>query len=236
MSSGSAPVPARSRRPTREETRTRLLDAAARVFIERGIAAASVEEITEAAGFSRGAFYSNFDDKDALVLALLQRLTDASMAEIEDLLERYPDPDEYIRATQEMIVSPTRRAGNHDPVLSIELVLYALRNPAARPLLKERLDRAEAMIWRVVERNATALGLDAADNRRAIAAMIVAMDDGFALHSLVDPARDSIELFSTALDFLGEAGAAIAFTERHGGPGRAPTRPSARRKPPATRT
>ena len=220
--------PSRTRRPSRAETRTRLLDAAVEVFVERGIAAASVEDIADAAGFSRGALYSNFADKDALVLAVLQRITDEAVAEIEDLLERYPDPDDYVRATQDLMVSPGRRNGHHHPVLSIELVLYSLRNPAARPLLKDRLDRAQDAVWRVVERNARALGLDAADNRRAIAAMIVAMDDGFSLHSLVDPERDSIEAFSTALDFLAEAGVAIAFSEQHGQQGRAPTRPSTR--------
>lgn len=224
----SSDPPGRRRRPTREQTRARLLDAAATVFIERGIAAATVDEIAEAAGFSRGAVYSNFTDKDDLVLALLRRMTDDAMAEIEELLERFPDPDDYVRATQERMLSRSRRDGPHDPVLSVELVLYALRNPAARPLLKERIDRAEATVWRVVERNATALGLEAADNRRAIAAMIVAMDDGFALHAIVDPERDSIERFSTALDFLAEAGAAIAFAEQQGHPGRAPTRPSQR--------
>jgi AcrR family transcriptional regulator len=228
----SSSPPERARRPTRAETRARLLDAAADVFVARGIAAATVEDIAEAAGFSRGAVYSNFADKDALVLALLQKMTDDAMAEIEDLLERYPDPDDYIRATQESMVSPSRRNGHHDPVLSVELVLYAMRNPAARPLLKERLDRAEQTVWRVVERNATALGLGPADNRRAIAAMIVAMDDGFALHAIVDPARDSIEQFSMALDFLAEAGAAIAYGEQQGRAGRAPTRPSARGRPP----
>lgn len=228
--SSTSSTPSRTRRPTREETRTRLLDAAAEVFVARGIAAASVEDIAEAAGFSRGAFYSNFADKDALVLALLQRASDEAIAEIEDLLELHPDPDDYIRATQELMMSPARRNGHHHPVLSVELMLYSLRNPAARPLLKERIDRAEASIWRVVERNADALGLAAADNRRAVAAMIVAMDDGFALHAIVDPERDPVELFATALDFLAEAGAAIAFQERHGQPGRAPTRPSRRKR------
>ena len=46
--------------------------AAGPVFADRGIIGASVEEICEAAGFTRGAFYSNFADKDALVLALIQ--------------------------------------------------------------------------------------------------------------------------------------------------------------------
>ena len=46
--------------------------AATSVFADRGIIGASVEEICEAAGFTRGAFYSNFADKDALVLALIR--------------------------------------------------------------------------------------------------------------------------------------------------------------------
>jgi AcrR family transcriptional regulator len=214
----------RTKRPSREETRTRLLDAAAMVFIERGIGAASVEEIAEAAGFSRGAVYSNFADKDELVLALLQRMSQESVAEIEQLMADHPDPDDYVRATQAMLRPAGRRDGHHHPVLSTELVLYSLRNPAARPLLKERLDRAQDAIWRVIERNATSLGLNPADNRRALAAMINAMDDGFGLHAIIDPTRDPIEDFNTALDFIAEAGMAIALAEA-AGTKRQPTRP-----------
>jgi AcrR family transcriptional regulator len=61
----------RVRRPSRAQTRTALLAAAARVIARRGYAGASVEAITEAAGFSRGAFYSNFATKEELVLELL---------------------------------------------------------------------------------------------------------------------------------------------------------------------
>ena len=218
----------RQPRPTRRETRARLLDAAATVFIERGISSSSVEEIAEAAGFSRGALYSNFADKDELVLALLQTMTDEWTQETKELLEKHPDPDDYVRATQELLVSPTRRQRNHHPVLSIELVLYALRNPKARPLLKSRLDLAEEAIYAVIERSAAKLGINPADNRRAIAAMISAMDDGFSLHTLIDPTRDSLEAFSTALDFIAEAGAAIAVAEKSGQK-RKPTRPSVRK-------
>jgi AcrR family transcriptional regulator len=220
--------PSRVRRPTREETRSRLLDAAAVVFIDRGIGAASVEEIAEAAGFSRGAFYSNFADKDEIVLALLERMSQQSVAEIEQLMIDHPDPDDYVRATQAMLRQERRRDGLHHPVLSTELVLYSLRNPKARPLLKARLDRSQEVIWRVIERNATSLGLAPAGNRRGIAAMINALDDGFGLHAIIDPERDPIEAFNTALDFIAEAGAAIAVAEAAGRK-RAPTRPSADR-------
>ena len=194
------------------------------MFIERGIGASSVEDIAEEAGFSRGAFYSNFADKDELVLALLERMSQQSIDEIERLMIEHPEADDYVRATQAMLREPARRDGLHHPVLSTELVLYSLRNPKAQPLLKQRLDRAQDAIWRVVERNAASMGLQPAENRRAIAAMINALDDGFGLHAIIDPTRDPIEAFNTALDFITEAGVAIAAVEAAAGKKRAPTR------------
>ncbi|QGF23226.1 TetR/AcrR family transcriptional regulator [Raineyella fluvialis] len=59
--------------PRRAETRQRLLDGAVGVFADRGVLAASVEEICDRAGFTRGAFYSNYGSKNELVLALLEQ-------------------------------------------------------------------------------------------------------------------------------------------------------------------
>src|SRR6187549_2265001 len=55
----------------REATRQKLLDAAAQVFAEVGLDATSVEAICDRAGFTRGAFYSNFETKDELFLELV---------------------------------------------------------------------------------------------------------------------------------------------------------------------
>ena len=59
-------------RPTRDDTREKLFEAATRVFEEQGIGGASVEIIAAAAGFTRGAFYSNFKSKDELIIAMLE--------------------------------------------------------------------------------------------------------------------------------------------------------------------
>ena len=64
-------VPAATATRSRERTRRKLLDAAAQVFAEVGLDAASVEAICERAGFTRGAFYSNFETKDELFLELV---------------------------------------------------------------------------------------------------------------------------------------------------------------------
>lgn len=55
---------------SRENTRARLLEAAAQVFAEVGLDGATVEAVCERAGFTRGAFYSNFESKDELFLML----------------------------------------------------------------------------------------------------------------------------------------------------------------------
>lgn len=57
----------------REATRQRVLDAAREVFAERGVIGGTVEDICERAGFTRGAFYSNFADKDDVLQALIAR-------------------------------------------------------------------------------------------------------------------------------------------------------------------
>ena len=68
----------------RENTRARLMDAAAEVFAEVGMDAASVEAVCERAGFTRGAFYSNFASKDELFLALCERSAATTIAAVRE--------------------------------------------------------------------------------------------------------------------------------------------------------
>ena len=70
MTADSVDRPAVRRRAA---TRERLLDAAREVLAREGIQGASVEHICEQAGFTRGAFYSNFTSKDDLMLAVFDR-------------------------------------------------------------------------------------------------------------------------------------------------------------------
>jgi AcrR family transcriptional regulator len=209
-----ATPPPRVRRPSREETRTRLLEAAAFVFIEKGIGASSVDDIAAAAGFSRGALYSNFADKDAVVTELLRDLREKSTEEMNSTLRDHPDPNDYVRALQNAMTDPDRPIWSHHPILSTELLLWSIRNPEAKPMLQERLDRAQEAIHHIIEVQASRFGLGPAENRKDIAAMLNAMDDGFSLHALMDPSRDPSAAFAKALDFFTEAAMAIAFVEQ----------------------
>jgi AcrR family transcriptional regulator len=81
---GSDPRPATAARSARRErTRERLLEAAASVFTRDGFHGASIEAICDAAGFTRGAFYSNFASKEELFLALTERQARQAVTAIE---------------------------------------------------------------------------------------------------------------------------------------------------------
>ncbi|MCI1017373.1 TetR/AcrR family transcriptional regulator [Microbacterium sp. C5A9] len=72
---------------SRENTRARLLEAAAQVFAEVGLEGASVEAVCERAGFTRGAFYSNFDSKDELFLMLAGSVAEQRVGAVRDRVE-----------------------------------------------------------------------------------------------------------------------------------------------------
>src|ERR1700724_4696268 len=89
-------------RPTRDDTRDKLFEAAARVFEDQGIGGASIEAITLAAGFTRGAFYSNFASKDELIIAMLEDHVQQTIRRNLDLLDRHKNLADFIDALKTM--------------------------------------------------------------------------------------------------------------------------------------
>src|ERR1700749_1542929 len=75
-----------TREDSRDQTRQRLLDAAEKLIAKKGLSATSVEDIADAAGYTRGAFYSNFGGKPDLFLELLRRDHQQATDELNALL------------------------------------------------------------------------------------------------------------------------------------------------------
>lgn len=73
----------------RQQTRDRLMDAAYQLFAEEGIHATSIEAITEAAGFTRGAFYSNFESKEGLFFALADREWGQRLTLLREVIDEF---------------------------------------------------------------------------------------------------------------------------------------------------
>ncbi|MDQ1135838.1 AcrR family transcriptional regulator [Microbacterium sp. SORGH_AS 1204] len=116
----------------RENTRTRLMDAAAEMFAEVGIDAASVEAVCERAGFTRGAFYSNFASKEELFLALCARSAETTIAAVRDRVTSIEDrgldsAGDVMQLVQEVLEATGE--DRLDVLLGAETRLQALRNP-----------------------------------------------------------------------------------------------------------
>jgi AcrR family transcriptional regulator len=119
--------PQRVRRLPRAETRRALLDAAARVFARQGLHGASVEAVSEEAGFSRGALYSNFKSKEDLFLALYEERIDRRRRELREVMQRAGDPAEGIAPASANVMQSLDREREWF-LLYFEFVLHAARD------------------------------------------------------------------------------------------------------------
>ncbi|AZZ41037.1 TetR/AcrR family transcriptional regulator [Acidipropionibacterium jensenii] len=120
----------------REATRQRLAWAAIRVFARKGVDGASVEEICEEAGFTRGAFYSNFESKNDLCLDVLQRSIDQTYQTLSTQLPRVSASELPIEQKLDRAVGLFLSTVSTDPqtILAInEIRLQAARDPELRP-------------------------------------------------------------------------------------------------------
>ena len=173
-------------RPTRDETRERLFQAAATVFEERGIGAASIDAIAEAAGFTRGAFYSNFASKDELIVAMLEDHADRSVQHYRDLLTRHRNAPDFVNALAKAERSPQDPLGRA-PLLHIELILYVARAERRLPELRERLRARRALTEEIVATINAEAGMKKAIDPAWAGPMLLALEDGYRLHRLIDP-------------------------------------------------
>jgi AcrR family transcriptional regulator len=174
-----------TREASRQRTRARLREAAAAVFAERGFYGASVEEIAERAGFSKGAFYSNFETKDDLFLAVLDDRIEADIRALEEL-----GKDSSVPAFLEFLAArAARRAADGDQwtLLSAEFWLHALRHRELVPKLAARQQAGRAALARVIEGLFVQMGLPLPGRAEDLASVMLAVDDGLVLQEALDP-------------------------------------------------
>ena len=191
-------------RPTRDDTRDKLFEAAARVFEEQGIGGVSIEAIAAAAGFSRGAFYSNFKSKDELIIAMIEDHVARSIRRNLDLLATHDNLADYIDALKSMDRSrqdPLARS----PLLHMEMILFVARAEKRRPELAERLRARRKLIADIVETASSKSGKSGALNPAWTGAIVLALEDGFRLHRLIDPETTPADSFLRAIGDLQRA-------------------------------
>jgi AcrR family transcriptional regulator len=188
-------------RPTRDDTRDKLFEAAARVFEEQGIGGASIETIAAAAGFTRGAFYSNFKSKDELIIAMLEDHVAQSVRRNLDLLAEHSDLGDFIAALRAVDRSKQDPLGR-SPLLHMEMILYVARAEQRRPELAKRLRARRKLIADIVETALNASGRSGALKPAWTASIALALEDGFRLHRLIDPETTPADSFLRAITDL----------------------------------
>src|SRR3954449_6655432 len=133
-----------TRAETREQTREAVVAAADALFVERGFHASSVGDIAAAAGYTKGAVYSNFASKEDVFFAVYERRAERGVAAMERALADAPD----IRAGLDAIALATarRRGTEEDGWLAafFEFWAHVIRRPALRERFAEIHARAQA--------------------------------------------------------------------------------------------
>jgi AcrR family transcriptional regulator len=181
----------------RAQTTQRLLDAAADVFARLGFHAATLDDVADAAGYTKGAVYSNFAGKDALFLALLDRHLDDQLAQVERLTATASDAElhSWLQAASSQHMS----TGGTFGLLTLEFWLYAARHNEAKAALAARYRRMrDRLAAAIAQRDAES---DAGTPRAPddAATLVLALDAGLSLQHLIDPDAITPELRARAI-------------------------------------
>jgi AcrR family transcriptional regulator len=186
-----------TRAQRREQTRARLLDAAGQVFALRGFHGATVDEVAEAAGYTKGAVYSNFATKDELFLALLDQRLAAQFEQVEALyaIESSEELLAAMRSLTEQEFADARDFG----VLAAEFWLYAMRNPAAQAELAKRYREVRSRLAELITKRYARHQTFPPTPPEHLAALAVATDTGLFLQYLIEPGALPWELYADAM-------------------------------------
>jgi len=201
MTDGVAP-PRLTRAEQQQRTRAALIDAAGRVFVERGFVGSSVEAIVAEAGFTRGAFYSNFGSKEELFAELLQvRIYSlyADMARKSAEASTRPSP----RQTGEQLAAIQRAPeGRWIFRLWLELLAHAGRDPEFRGIAARFWSGNRALTANAIEAAYKEAGTTPPLAPDRLASAWIAIDIGLALQHFVDPDAAPLELYPDLCDLL----------------------------------
>src|SRR5271163_2408212 len=121
-----------------EETQTRILDAAEAVFSEQGFEKTQLEEVAARAGYTRGAIYAHYSNKEDLFLALMEHRVLTKFAAIRQIIEAEPETGKRPGIFKRWLA--TQLSDHAWGTLMLEFKLYALRRPQSREKLRHMYD------------------------------------------------------------------------------------------------
>jgi AcrR family transcriptional regulator len=192
-----------SRAESRARTRAALIRAGGEVFVERGFHAASVEAIAERAGFSRGAFYSNFASKEELFAELLQSTVYAAYRAMGERQLAGDEPIPTARETAKTLAQiQAHPSGRWMFRLWLELLLEAGRDEKMRALAAEFWRTNRELIAKIFAKRYADAGRELPADPLTLASSAIAMDIGLAIQHYVDPEVVPLTVYPDAFGAL----------------------------------
>lgn len=181
-------MPAKSRL-TRDEQRARtrgeLLDAAATVFARNGYHATSVDLVAEAAGYTKGAVYSNFESKEELFLAVIDEGLSQAVSTLEEIVASAAPEDRADLVGERRANMQVFDRDFH--LLETEFALYAARNEHIRERLAERQRSIRERVAGLLARHLADIGADEDVDVHDLARILIATGDGLTVMALAEP-------------------------------------------------
>jgi AcrR family transcriptional regulator len=187
-----------TRKEKQAHTRECLMQSAASVFARRGLQQASIDEVAEDAGFTKGAFYANFKSKEELFLAMLDERFAKRIEEIEDVIAGEGSTAQKARRAGDL-AAQNLRADPEWERLFFEFSAYAARDEDFRQELVTRYRSLQEGIAAALKADAEHMDKDHALPFDQVALMTCVMANGFALEKLLEGDAVPDELYGTML-------------------------------------
>ena len=190
-----------TRAEQREKTRGCLVEAAAKVFTRRGYDKASLDEVAEEAGFTKGAVYSNFKGKEDLFLATIDAHFEERLGAIKRVMQEEPDEQGTAHAAGMDFMNKL----NADPeyfALFFEFWAYAQRNPNVKKKFLPRVQRFRSALAEVFETKSDDTGIELPIPNEQLASMLIAMAAGVAMERELDPKSVPDDMYARILQFF----------------------------------
>ena len=177
------------------------MTASAEVFARRGFRDATLDEVAESAGFSKGAVYSNFKSKDELFYALMAERISERVESAAEAIQQETDAGSRAaeigrRLTEKLAEQPDWQ------LLFIEFWSRAVRDPEMRVEFARRRRPLRVPIAALIQQAADDLDVELPVPADHLAVAVLALSNGLAIESLADPGSVSSELFGTVLNLL----------------------------------
>lgn len=188
-------------RPTREQTRARLLAAAVSVFARRGFASASVEDVAAAAGLTKGAVYSSFASKEQLILAVMEERITARLCAAGTAFAAAGDPGSGANRVGTRLIEAVHADADWQR-LFIDYWTHAMREPRLRRHLAERRGELRATIATAIRRAVEEQDVSLAVTPEELAVTLLALSNGLAIESEIDSTAVPEDLFGRLLGRL----------------------------------